>query len=171
MKDDPFMQIWKICKDANTSGYKYLTEVMDCESDHSIVDKMVRAKTVRESTNLKSNLYFTCNPTLTVHDIYTDTHVREYERIAATRLRLSSHDLAVERGRWTRTPYEECKCPCGQVQTVEHVLCECPRSNTIREKYRPTVDFSNSQCFWHSTNPAALCRVAYESVEIATARR
>lgn len=168
MKDDPFMHIWNICKNANTSGYKYLAEVIDSQFKHSMADKMARAERVRKSDKLKSKLYVESNPLLTVHPIYTDTNVREHERIAATRLRLSSHDLAVERGRWTRTPFDECKCPCGHVQTVEHLLCSCPRNDTIREQYRSTIDFTKSQRFWESENPAALCRYAYEAVEIAS---
>ncbi len=44
------------------------------------------------------------------------------EFVACTRIRLSSHRLRVETGRWDRIPFENRTCLCGAVQTEEHVL-------------------------------------------------
>ncbi len=73
----------------------------------------------------------TINPELTVHDIYTkDVKVINIERLSWTRLRLSAHSRAVEKGHWNRCgwgrfPKEERLCSCGQVQTETHIAEDC----------------------------------------------
>ena len=39
--------------------------------------------------------------------------VPEWQRIAFTRFRLSSHRLRIETGRWSRLPREQILCDCG----------------------------------------------------------
>ena len=76
--------------------------------------------------------------------ILLDTiYIYEIHRIAFTRFRLSSHSLVIETGRWNRRgrgrlPIEERLCSCGMIQTEEHVVCQCPRSQHIREEYNFT---------------------------------
>ena len=58
-------------------------------------------------------------------------------------MRLSSHSLAVEVGRWNRRgrgslPLEERLCICGQVQTEQHVIEMCPRTENIRRQWNIT---------------------------------
>ena len=60
----------------------------------------------------------------------------------ATRLRLSSHELAVEMGRWSRIPREDRLCPCVVIQTEEHVICHCPLSDHLRSEFG-VVSYSN----------------------------
>ena len=57
-----------------------------------------------------------------------------------TRFRVSGHSLAVETGRWNRRgrgrlPMEERLCVCGQVQTEQHVVEQCPITSDIRVRY------------------------------------
>ena len=85
--------------------------------------------------------YAEINPSLSVHDVYSrrrDT-VPEYKRIFFTRMRLSSHRLRVETGRWARggaqTLRENRLCTCGAVQDERHVLTACPRTEHIRRTY------------------------------------
>ena len=51
-----------------------------------------------------------------------------------TRLRLSSHKLRIETGRWQRLPVEERLCTCGAVQDEIHVLQSCPLTKYLRDK-------------------------------------
>ena len=62
-------------------------------------------------------------------------------RIAFTRLRLSSHRLRIETGRWLKPPTarDQRLCECGSVQTELHVIAECPLVHHLRIKY----DLSN----------------------------
>ena len=80
-----------------------------------------------------------------VHDLYLKKiKVNEIDRISWTRLRLSAHSLAIEKGRWNRRgrgrlPMEERLCPCGQIQTEAHVIESCPMSLQIRQMYNITT--------------------------------
>ena len=63
-------------------------------------------------------------------------NIPEHLRVALTRIRLGSHRLKVETGRWSRIPVEQRLCTCGEVQTEQHVLLSCPLSEPIRETFR-----------------------------------
>ena len=77
------------------------------------------------------------NPDLVVHPIYSSSDIVEDDfRIAFTRLRLSSHRLRIETGRWARIPQELRLCQCGlAVQTEKHVLTECALVGDIRRSH------------------------------------
>ena len=67
-------------------------------------------------------------------------YLREDKRILITKWRLSSHNLHVERGRYTspKTPREErtCKvCPTS-VEDEVHVLFYCPLYKIVRVRHR-----------------------------------
>ena len=54
-------------------------------------------------------------------------------------MRLCSHSLPVEVGRWNRNgrgnlPMDERFFICGQVQTEQHVIEVCPRTENIRRQ-------------------------------------
>ena len=94
---------------------------------------------LRRKVGSKFTLYReTMNPELAPHLIYSDTDgaIPEHERICFTKLRTSSHSLAVETGRWSRIPREERMCTCGtSVQTEAHVLLDCTKSADLRVMY------------------------------------
>ena len=60
-------------------------------------------------------------------------------RITLSKLRLSSHHLEIEVGRWAkpkRTPLDQMKCcACNKVEDVFHFLLKCELYNQIRNKY------------------------------------
>ena len=81
-------------------------------------------------------------------------------------LRLSSHDLAIEKGRWSRVPRESRLCECKEIQTEEHILCFCPKTEFIRQNYA-NEDFTNIESLFRNTNPSVLakiCKLCYEAV-------
>lgn len=56
---------------------------------------------VTNSMSNRLSFYRTINNDLRVHDIYIkDTRVNEIERVSWTRLPLSAHSLAIEKGLW-----------------------------------------------------------------------
>ena len=86
---------------------------------------------VQDSDSTRCKTYKDLNPTLCVSPIYSAVSgVPEYARVAATRMRLSSHNLKIETG--SRLPRENRTCTCGAVQTEEHVLLKCPRTLDLR---------------------------------------
>ena len=93
--------------------------------------------------------YVDINPSLSVHDAYIrrrDT-VPEHTRIAFSRMRLSSHRLKVETGRWARggiqTLRENRLCTCGSVQDERHVIIDCPRTEHLRQTYEQPARHAN----------------------------
>ena len=90
-----------------------------------------------EKTKLR--LYLTMNSDLLVHPLYkiTESIVEDNLRMAFTRVRLCSHRLRSETGRWNRVPADQRFCPhCdnASIQNEEHLLL-CPATLPIREKY------------------------------------
>ena len=80
--------------------------------------------------------YIAMNPNIESHAMYSKiTSLQEYKRIAVTRIRLGSHRLKIETGRWSRTPRNERLCTCGSIQDEAHVLLECSLSQPMRDKY------------------------------------
>ena len=55
--------------------------------------------------------------------------------------RLSSHNLKIETGRWTRQPRELRLCLCGQVQDEMHVIQFCPLTERLRYFHPTPVTF------------------------------
>ena len=104
---------------------------------------ILKTKIINSISN-RLTFYKSVNPNLNVHEIYTsNVKVNEIERISWTRLRLSAHSLAIERGRWNRRgrgrlPVEERLCPCGQIQTEAHIIKDCLISLHIRQLYNIT---------------------------------
>ena len=114
MKDDTFMLVWNICRNANTRGYRYLKTIID-DGDPIQSDIASLRHEVGSSTRTKPRTYVLLNPDLSVSPVYGRTSVPEYQGIALSRFRVSSHNLAIETGRWSRTPRERKLCPCGMV--------------------------------------------------------
>ena len=150
MVDDPFAQVWKLCLNSQTRAAKYVTELLT-ESDIANRDMNDAKRRVINNTGSKFRTYMNINPELSPHQIYSYTgNYYESRRIIFTRLRLSSHGLAIERGRWSRTPRDNRLCVCGQIQTEEHIICECIVSADIRHMY------PNEQCYLSTTTDVFL---------------
>ena len=89
---------------------------------------------VTSSDKTRHVTYAELNPDLSVSVIYTPSSpVPEYLRLAYSRMRLSSHHLKIETGRWARIPRESRSCPCGDgIQSELHVLCDCKLTDHLR---------------------------------------
>ena len=65
-------------------------------------------------------------------------------RIAFSRIRLCSHRLRSETGRWYGVPPDQRLCPhCdgATIQDKQHIL-QCPSTQDVRDKYGVTSDIS-----------------------------
>ena len=112
----------------------YLNE-LDCLISDPVEDYMTSLKSkIRSAGNTRSVTYRSINTNLVPHIIYMSKKltIPEQERIAFTRLRLSSHRLKIETGRWSRIPKEQRICQCGDVQIEQHVLLDCDLTAQIR---------------------------------------
>ena len=89
--------------------------------------------------------------------------VEEYQRIAFTKLRLSSHNLAIQRGRWTRQPREQrlCQlCDNHEVQDEAHIIERCHSTDGVWTRHSD-MNFV-VPTFFDYQSPQRLARVCYE---------
>ena len=128
--------ILELCKDLDiVRYYENLSDGIDNRSREKMKNDIVGATTThckryRELTDVQY-----------VDAIYGQ-FLREDKRIAITKWRLSSHDLHIEKGRYTSpiTPREErtcSRCP-SCVEDEDHVLFQCPLYESVRVKFRDT---------------------------------
>ena len=64
----------------------------------------------------------------TQHVSYLANLQNDFVRVAITKLRLGSHNLSVERGRWNKTDYLERKCLlCNDIEDEYHFVIICTK--------------------------------------------
>ena len=120
----------------------------------------------KPSSSTKFAIYRTeMNSKLSLHEVYGDrVYIPDYLRQSFTRLRLMSHELKVETGRWSRLPREERVCVCNNevVQDEKHVLLACPLLAHIRQRFRE-LDYSNiCNLLNDEKDPENLCKYVRE---------
>ena len=71
----------------------------------------------------KLGVYKTINPNLSPADA---KDIPEFERTLITRYRCGSHYLEIEKGRFLRKLRQDRLCICGSIQTLNHVVFDCP---------------------------------------------
>ena len=146
MKDDPLMFALEMTQRENVPMHRYITGVLNEAGDIIENDTRSRKERIMSSKRTKATAYRLVNPDLSVHPVYTSNDIVDDDfRIAFTRLRLSSHRLRIETGRWARIPQDRRFCQCGVgVQTERHVLSECTLVGHIRRTYgNEVVDFDD----------------------------
>ena len=132
----PLQKIYKICEEKQSRGYKYLRNLMLPNEARSEVRSSLTESFMNENGS-KAVTYRSLNPELKLHPIYySKEYIDERARLTFTKLRLSSHSLKVETGRWSRIALENRVCGCGTgVENEEHVLLSCPKTDFARKKF------------------------------------
>jgi hypothetical protein len=158
LADDPLMFALDLARRGRTPCSRYIDSLQDfnqADEDAAFLQK------ARLSERSKFRTYLALNPDLEKHPMYSCPEVDEFKRIATTKLRLSAHNLAVERGRWQRQPREErvCRlCNSGEVQDEAHIISSCTATQRVRTE-NPSVDFSIPEVF--AENPVTLTSLVY----------
>ena len=138
---DPFFFAYELTRDLNPVTYRSINNVLSVGNHIVIAIDVLKARVLRTGRT-KFVTYREINPLLISHDVYSKQHndsfIDEMYRVSFTRLRLSSHNLRVETGRWSRQPRERRLCQCGQVQDEKHVIEQCPLTERFRF-FHPTV--------------------------------
>ena len=145
MVDDPLMFALELTAKDNRVTNRYIQDVLNEEGDIIENDMRKRKDKIRSSHRTKLRTYCLVNPDLSVHPTYTSEEIVDDDyRVAFTRLRLSSHRLRIETGRWARIPQDRRICHCGMaVQTEQHVLCDCTLVSHIRVAFsNPVIDYN-----------------------------
>ena len=142
-ESDPLMHTLDFMRQNNPVLYTHVNELMqldlktDFKSDYDELCSRLR-DTPPDRTKLR--LYLTMNPNLSVHPLYKTTDsqqvLEDSLRITFTRIRICSHKLRSETGRWIGTPSDQRFCPhcTGSIQDEVHIL-QCPATLDIRNRF------------------------------------
>ena len=170
MTDDPLIHVLKTAMEYNDAISRFLTELTTNDRDDLLEAQQALRLKIRTSVSNRTAFYRLVNPELQVHELYTrkSIGVNELERISWTKLRLSAHSLAVEKGRWNRRgrgrlPWEERLCTCGQVQTESHVIVNCPISQDLRASNAITTV---NDLMVERTDYASVCRIVHKLLSL-----
>ena len=135
----PFNFVFDLCRDNGTPGYRFLVNILEQNDERNSLEIYANEVRERAENATKFNTYVSeFNPSLTVHIVYSATqYVPDFCRVAFTRLRLMSHNLKVETGRWSRIPpyARTCQSDNSSIQSESHVLISCPLSADCRTRY------------------------------------
>ena len=116
------------------------------------------------SQSSKRQVYKLMNPTLDPPSYLCTKNIPERDRIATPRLRLVSHSLKIETGRWARIPRDNRLCTCGpSVQDEKHVLLTCPHTDALRAQ--SSLDFTSLETIMNA-EPKPLAKFCREALSI-----
>ena len=170
MTDDPLIHVLKIAIGYNDARSRYIMDLITNDYDDILEDQLTLKMKIRNSLSNRVIFYRSVNPELEVHELYLKSSlgVKELERISWTKLRLSAHSLAIEKGRWNRRgrgslPWEERLCSCGQVQTEKHIIENCPVSLAVRRAYAIT---SVNDLMVNRDDYASVCSIVHELLSL-----
>ena len=135
--DEPFHIMMKFCRSKNTNSYKMIKK---CMEDRELIVSPKDICLGKDETHTKFVIYRTImNEDLAVHPVYLKgCLIPDYKRVYFSRLRLLSHNLMSEKGRWNRTPANDHVCICNNVsvQDERHILFSCSMTQNIRGRFR-----------------------------------
>ena len=166
--EEPFQIVYEMCKTANTKGFKFLQKVINGNNTVDSLEKV--ANSIRNDlTSTKLQTYCTeLNPDLEVHDAYgKSTFLPDYVRVAFTRLRVMSHNLRIETGRWSNVPTVNrvCQCDGVKVQDEKHVLLDCPLSAHVRLRYQ-MLPLESINSLMKCKNVTDLCNFVKDTLDV-----
>ena len=132
---DPLMFALEITEQENIVMHRHIQNLLT--TPDNILETNISAvkERIMSSQKAKAITYRELNPDLSIHPVYTGKTIDDL-RTSFTRLRLSSHRLRVETGRWSRIERADRLCQCGSdIQTEQHVLIDCDLVTDIRRAH------------------------------------
>ena len=170
LQDDPLGFALRLVLNNTYKTSNYLNNLIDNNFNDHLQDSESLKISIRQSDSSRRRVYCnSINGDLSTHSIYSTKHnIYEPYRIAFTRFRTSSHNLAVETGRWNRRgrgrlPMEERLCSCGHIQSEVHVISSCPLSQSLCDNY----NFSNINDLFTGNFPnETLCKIIFEVLDL-----
>ena len=146
---DPLMFTLDFMSNNNRAIYSHIENLLE-PTDHLTRDREELCSQLREvpPERTKLRLYLSMNPQLVVHPLYqtkkSDDIIEDNLRITFTRVRLCSHRLRSETGRWFGTPADQRLCHhcTNTIQDEQHIL-QCPSTQNIRTDYNVSTNDLN----------------------------
>ena len=145
----------------------YIEQLRRSEEDPVLTERQVLKTRVNGNTESSRRMtYKQLNPDLESPTVYRNQNllIPEHYRIAYTRLRLSSHHLRIETGRWSRMPRERRLCQCGSVQDEIHVVLHCPLLQNIRDGF-PRINFNSVKEVMTHDSESELCKYIFTVIK------
>lgn len=167
VNQSPLQKAYQLANSVQTKSSKMINAIINrnITSPETYMGKLADS-IKRNNTSSKRITYVEMNPSLSHHNIYKNENIAEYLRISFTRFRVSSHDLNIEKGRWTKIPKEDRKCICelNEIQTEMHVLLQCPLTFHIRVKYN--IRQNTIKEFFEQNNDITIAKSIYEVLRL-----
>ena len=102
-------------------------------------------------------------PELQENPIYRNPNIPEYNRISFSRIRLGSHHLKIETGRWSRISRKNRLCQCNEgIQSEEHVLLKCKLTEHPRTNSEEIKNCANIKELFQCENQSELAKLCYQ---------
>ena len=167
--DEPFTLAFRLLAENNIPVYQIIMGFLQFNTDINPFFKLTNIINEKAQNGTKFNNYINqLNRSMSLHPVYTTSlFIPDYQRESFSRIRLMSHNLKIETGRWSRIPRERrvCQCDNSHLQTEAHVLIDCTLTNHIRIQY-PTLNFTNIENLLSEVAPAnLLCKYVHEILE------
>ena len=168
--EQPFINFYRLCQENNTPGYRFLSRSLEYHVECNPLLNVAISVRGKAINGTKFNTYICdLNQALVTHPVYlTNIFIPDYLRESVSRVRLMSHNLKIETGRWSRRPREARVCPCNDrdIQTEKHVLLECGLTQNIRNRY-PMLNFMNTNSLFESGDHIlSMCKYVHEVLDV-----
>ncbi len=146
LEDDPLGFVLRLVEREDPSMWRNIQRVL-ASDDHVKCEVEQLKRTALNDHKSRVKTYCELNPNHAVHMLYNQTcaYIPDSLRISFTRLRLSSHRLRIELGRWSRTPRPGRLCTCGLLQDEEHILT-CKRNVELLKEFKYKQDAQLGLC-------------------------
>ena len=133
-----FSEVWL---NQGVANNEYFLQIFKVRSKDCFIQ--IWNEELRESTRASTYILFSKFS----YQSYLDTILNKKFRTALTRLRVSSHRLEIEMGRWHKPhiiPRNERKCQlCNTLEDEFHFILECPLYHDLRIQYIPRYYWRN----------------------------
>ena len=171
-EDQPFTSVFRLCQVNNTPAYKALSNCLRYNFRNDPLVSLRNSISDRALQSTKFNTYMSqLNTSLSLHPIYvTQKYIPDYLRESFSRIRLMSHNLKIETGRWSRIPRERRTCICDNecAQTEIHVLIECRLTQRLRHKYSMLNYQDINSLFGETIDILSLCKYTHDVLKLYT---
>ena len=131
--------MYDIARNANAPSATFMARSAEYNLPSRLIEIIEQVRTQDLGTKF-GNYRERLNPDLSVHGMYSSRrYIPDCLRTSFSRVRLMSHSLKVETGRWSRTPREQrlCdRCDAGAVQDEEHALITCSFTQHLRRRHQ-----------------------------------
>jgi hypothetical protein len=163
--NEPLAHALDLARQANTKSHRHIQRVMDYDGDPVLrnLEELRQRCLLQREHSTRLDTYLCMNPDLVIHPVYTNSSVciPDYKRVSFTQMRLSSHRLKIETGRWIRLPRESrvCSCDNKSIQNEHHVIFDCPQTLDIRQRYHTLFRSQSLTDIFNQNDIVTVCNV------------